>query len=92
VAATITLGLEVAADPAAAFDAFAEELARRGFGESSMAAWGRGRVARIEWPASEWEPVYEDDELELLARDAGFAEATATRPGYGSQLLIARKR
>jgi ubiquinone/menaquinone biosynthesis C-methylase UbiE len=33
---------------------------------------------------------YEDDELERLAREAGFGEVAVTRPAYGAQLLVAR--
>jgi SAM-dependent methyltransferase len=50
----------------------------------------RGTPAAPE-PMASRSRFYEDDELEQLARDAGFGEAEVTRAGYGAQLLVAHK-
>jgi SAM-dependent methyltransferase len=48
----------------------------------------RGTPAAPE-PMATRSRFYEDAELEQLARDARFAEASVTRPGSGAQLLVA---
>jgi hypothetical protein len=87
VPSSIVLSIEVRADPAAAFDAFAEELARWAgeqpevafepgpdgrFGDGGrFTAWER-RIA-LEWAAAEWEP-------EVRRVDVRFeTEGTGTR-------------
>jgi uncharacterized protein YndB with AHSA1/START domain len=101
VPSSIVLNVEVRADPAAAFDAFAEELARWAgeqpevafeagpdgrFGDAGrFTAWERGRRIGLEWAAAEWEP-------ELRRVDVRFElEGTGTRitvrhAGFGRPL------
>jgi SAM-dependent methyltransferase len=94
--ATITLTLDVAGDPAAVLDAFAEETARwareRGIsagegrlGEARLGHWERGRLIRVDWPATEWER--EPRSLVIRVERAGDgARITLEYAGFGSPI------